>query len=342
MASLGVLAHPLRLALGIGVSLVLVWLLLRDVNLGEVGRTLQHADVRFLPPIALVFFTRYWLRAHRWRILVQHLRVISTRHAFPRVVLGQAANMALPFGLGYVLTIQVTAKKFRIGRLELFGAEAIERIMDGFVFALLLALALATLTIGDSFTGLTAFMLFGTPAGLAIAWFVTRDRGDEVPTTGWRGLLAQPRVAPFLTGMRSIQAPSQTAYVLALSAAVWLSEALLYWAVAASLGISLSFLVHVFVVAAANIGAGIPLAQASVGLAFLAKEALVALGEPRDAALAYAVGVEAIIILPAIVLAPLAAWDMRLRWRDVIPRFGRDGAEPRVAATRANRALEGP
>ena len=130
--------------------------------------------------------------------------------------------------------------------------------------------------------------------------------------------------------------------MLVLTAAIWMSEALLYWAVAASLGISLNFLVHIFVVAAANIGAGIPLAQASVGLAFLAKEALVALGETQAAALSYAVGVEAIIILPAILLAPLAAWDMRLSWRDAIPKFGGDGPpQPAVAMSRVRRALQG-
>ncbi|MDE2668115.1 MAG: lysylphosphatidylglycerol synthase transmembrane domain-containing protein [Chloroflexota bacterium] len=340
--SLGRLGKPLRLAVGIAISLFLVWLLLRDVHLGDVARTLQKADLRFLVPIALVFFTRYWLRAIRWRILVEHLKSVTTRRALPRVILGQAANMALPFGLGYVLMIQVTARKFGIGRLELLGAEALERIMDGFVFALLMAVAIATLTIGDSFTGLGAFMLFGTPAGIALAWFLTRERGEPPSAIGWRGLLAHPRIEPFLRGLRSVQSARQTSNVLVLTAAIWMSEALLYWAVAASLGISLNFLVHVFVVAAANIGAGIPLAQASVGLAFLAKEALVALGETQAAALSYAVGVEAIIILPAILLAPLAAWDMRLGWRDAIPRFGRDGPrQPAVSMNRVRRALQG-
>ena len=329
--SLGRFGKPLRLVAGLAISLFLVWLLLRDVNLGDVGRTLQKADLRFLAPIALVFVTRYWLRAIRWRILVEHLKRVSTRRALPRVVLGQAANMALPFGLGYVLMIQVTARKFGIGRLELLGAEALERIMDGFVFALLLAVAIATLTIGDGFTGLGAFMLFGAPAGIALAWFLTRDRGEPPSAIGWRGLLSHPRIAPFLQGLRSVQSARQTGNTLALSAAIWMSEALLYWAVAASLGISLNFLVHVFVVAAANIGAGIPLAQASVGLAFLAKEALVALGESQDAALAYAIGVEAIIVLPAVLLAPLAAWDLRLNWRDAIPRFGERPPRPAVA-----------
>ena len=337
----GRLAKPLRVAVGIAISLFLVWLLLRDVHLGDVGRTLAKADVRFLVPIGLVFFTRYWLRALRWKILVEHLKAVTTRRAFPRVILGQAANMALPFGLGYVLMIQVTARKFGIGRLELLGAEALERIMDGFVFALLLALALATLTIGNSFTGLGAFMLFGTPAGLILAWFVTRKRAEPASAIGWRGFLAHPRFAPFLQGLASVQQPRQTVNVLLLSVAIWMSEALLYWAVAASLGISLNFFVHIFVVAAANIGAGIPLAQASVGLAFLAKEALVALGEPQGAALAYAIGVEAIIIVPAILLAPLAAWDMRLSWRDAIPRFGGRRAEPAVPVNRVRRALEG-
>ena len=145
MASPIGLGSVLRILTGIGISLLMVWLLLRDVDLGDVARTLGHADIRYLVPVALVFLARYWLRAIRWQVLVRHLKEISARDILPRVILAQGANLVLPFSLGYVLMVQITATKFQLGRRELFGAEAIERMMDGLVFALLLALALATL-----------------------------------------------------------------------------------------------------------------------------------------------------------------------------------------------------
>ena len=151
------------------------------------------------------------------------------------------------------------------------------------------------------------------------------------PSAGYAG----PRSSPFSKGSGPIQHPGQAATIFLLTVAIWLSEALLYWMVALSLGIHVSFLVHLFVVGAANIGAGMPVAQSSVGLVFLATQALIAVGVADDAALAYAVGVQGVIIVPSILLAPLAAYDMRLSWRDIVPRRAAEAPVPGTASAKA-------
>ena len=170
------ITKAIRILAGTGVSAGVIWLFLKDVQLGEVANSLKMADPIFVIPMIGIFFLRYWLRALRWSVLVQHLREITPRLALPRVIFAQASNVVLPFQLGYVVMVQISSRKFQLGRRELFGAEIIERIMDGFVFSLMLALALATLTIGSGFTGLTIFMLFGTTTGLSLVWFFTRPQ----------------------------------------------------------------------------------------------------------------------------------------------------------------------
>src|SRR5579884_1680584 len=58
--------HPLSYVAGAGLTALLIWLLLRRVDFHEVGQALRRADLRYLPPIALLFALRYWLRAVRW------------------------------------------------------------------------------------------------------------------------------------------------------------------------------------------------------------------------------------------------------------------------------------
>ena len=315
------ITKPLRVLAGAAISAGLIWVFLKDVQLGEVANSLKMADPIFVIPMIGIFFLRYWLRALRWSVLVQHLRKIRPRLALPRVIFAQASNIMLPFQLGYVVMVQISSRKFQLGRRELFGAEIIERIMDGFVFSLMLALALATLAIGNGFTGLTIFMLFGTTTGLCLVWFFTRPQIlKKKPGTGLSKhlfrFLQSDTITPLIHGLKAAQQKKQMFKIFLLTSFAWMAEALLYWLVAESLGIDASPLVHIFVVAAANIGAGIPLAQSGVGLILLANLSLRGIGETAETAVAYAIGVEAIVVLPLLFLAPFAAWDMRLSWKD--------------------------
>ena len=316
------ISKVIRILAGTGVSAGVIWLFLKDVQLGEVANSLKMADPIFVIPMIGIFFLRYWLRALRWSVLVQHLRKISPRLALPRVIFAQASNVVLPFQLGYVVMVQISSRKFQLGRRELFGAEIIERIMDGFIFSLMLTLALATLAIGAGFTGLTIFMLFGTSTGLFLTWFFTRSQIlGKPPGVGISRhlfkFLQSDTITPLMRGLKAAQHKKQMFKIFLLTGLAWMAEAGLYWLVAESLGIDVSPLVHIFVVAAANIGAGIPLAQSGVGLLLLANLSLRGVGETAENAVAYAIGVEAIVVLPLLFLAPFAAWDMRLSWKDL-------------------------
>jgi uncharacterized protein (TIRG00374 family) len=290
--------------------------------LDDVGSTLRKGNPIYLPGIAALYVLRYWLRSLRWHVLVAHLRDVSPWQALPRVLLSQAANLVLPFQLGYGLMVQISAERFRLGRSQLLGAEAIERMMDGLVFALFLALALATLSIGEGFTGLTAFLLFGTFTGLGLAWFFTR-RSPAAPAA--HGALEKrfgPRfrtlfLPAFRQGLASIQRWRQARDIFLLTLATWTAEAALYWLVGLSLGLSVNPLVYVFVTAAANTGAGIPLIHSGVGFVFLCQQALVAVGETTTLATAYSLGLEGLLIAPFVILGPASVYWMRLRFRDV-------------------------
>jgi len=309
--------RPLRFVFMAGTSVLLFWLLVRDVNLQLMGHTLAHAQLLYLLPISVAFFVRYWLRAVRWRRLVRHLREIPTGHCFDRVVLCQAADRMLPAQLSYPVTVQLAAAKFQIGPVQLFGTDLIERMMDGCVYAVFLAVALATLRIGAAYTGVTAFLVVGTAIGMSLGWWLTRRPRDKRVPANWpfARFLRQ-----FLEGLETIQEGRKTLWLFGVSLAIWFVEAGIYLLVGLALGIHLNPLVGVFLVAMANTGAAVPLAQAAVGFIFVAQRVLEWSGHTASAATTYAATLEVLLLLSVLLLAPAAAYRLRVGWQDFLPR----------------------
>ena len=303
---------------------MLVLLFLHKVHFGEVGRTIQRAKLVYLAPIAALLLLSYLLQSVRWKHLVRHITNVSVRDAFPRVIVSNTANVILPFQLGQLLMVQISAEKFNMDRAELLGAEFISRLMDGLVFAIFLAIALGTLPIGSGFTALAAFMLFGTLTGFALCWWLTSEAAERFQHGhSWAAALVRwlrtRALGPVLPGLASIQAWRQTRDIFLLSLAIWGTEAAFYWMTGLALGVNANPLAYVFLISAANIGAGLPLAQAGVGFILLAQKALEAVGKSPEVATAYALSLQALLAAPIVLLGPIGIYGMHLRWRDVIP-----------------------
>jgi uncharacterized membrane protein YbhN (UPF0104 family) len=339
----------LRYPFVLAISALLVWLFTQKVNFAEVGRTIARARLIFLLPIASLLLLSYLLQSVRWKHLVRHITQVSTGDAFPRVIVSNTANIILPFQLGQLLMVQISAEKFGMDRAELLGAEFVSRMMDGLVFALFLALALATLPIGSGFTALAAFMLFGTITGFALCWWLTSaaadrfQQGASLPARAVRWLRTRA-LGPVLPGLGPLQDLRQTRDIFLLSLAAWSTEAAFYWMTALALDINANPLAYVFLLSAANIGAGLPLAQAGVGFIVLAQQALMTVGKSRATATAFALSLQALLAAPIVLLGPIGVYSMHLTWSDVLPWRTPDARRPapRPAERSASRESELP
>lgn len=316
--------QTLKYGAGLGVTGFFVWLFIKDVAFVDVWRAMRRADLRLLPAVAGVFLLSYWLQAWRWHHLVRHLTDVSTSAAFPRVLLSHSAGMLLPFQLGQVLMVQISAEKFGLDRARLFGAEAISRMMDGLVFALFLAAALVLLPLGSGFTALAIFMLVGTALGFALALWGSHEHPHvlvchHLPFEAKIRQAHRKLLHPFLKGLSSIRNLRQTVDVFLISVGVWGVEALFYWLTGLMLHLHQDPAVYIFLVAAANIGGGIPFAQSGAGFIYIAQQGFVAVGQSRGTATAYALTLQALLIAPIVVIAPYAIYRMHLTWADLIP-----------------------
>ncbi len=299
------------------------WELWQRTNFAVLGSTLRHANLYYLIPILAILSVRVWLRAVRWRHLVSHIGHVSVRHSSDRVVICCVADTLLPFQLGYFATVQLAAVKFGLRRLQLFGTDLMERMSDGLAFAVLMAIAVGTLAPGKIYTGIAAFMLFGTLAGFMLGWLGTRRKDGLLVPRHWP--LAE-HVHHFLQGFTPIQHKGRAARLAAATLAIWVAETGLYWLAGLALGFHVNPLVYVFLVAASNLGASIPFVHASVGFVFLAEQAFLAVGRSTALSAAYALSVEALLILPLLLVVPVAAYDLRMTISDLLPWRHREQA----------------
>ncbi len=119
---------------------LLLYLALRKADFGAIWTTLKEAQYLFLFPLILVSLLSHWLRAWRWKLLLQTLpeaehRTLSTPRAFGALMIGYMVNYAAP-RLGEVARSLVLSSKERLPFSSVLGTVVVERLLDVFVLFL--------------------------------------------------------------------------------------------------------------------------------------------------------------------------------------------------------------
>jgi len=97
--------------LGISISLLFLYLVLRGLQLEDMWDALQGARYWWLIPGVAVYFLGVWVRAWRWHYLLRPLKSISTRTMFPIVAIGYMGNNIYPARAGEVLRAVVLKRR---------------------------------------------------------------------------------------------------------------------------------------------------------------------------------------------------------------------------------------
>jgi len=94
------LKKKLYVAFGIVISVVLLYLLFRDVNFASLSRILKEANYFWLiPNVALIVLTMYQ-RAFRWHFMVLPIKKVPFPKLLAATCIGFMANNVLPLRLG--------------------------------------------------------------------------------------------------------------------------------------------------------------------------------------------------------------------------------------------------
>jgi uncharacterized protein (TIRG00374 family) len=238
--------HGWKTALGLLLTVLLLWWVLRDVSFAEVWGRVREADPWLLAGAVLLATFSFLLRAWRWRILLQPSHPDSRFESrFGATCIGFAVNNLLParlgeFGRAYALS---RTEGLNIGAS--IASLVAERIFDGLVLAFFLfgTISLPGFPVGEGPTGLLLRRTANLGAiafGLAfvVLWLAARHSDRSVRLFERTvGRLFSPAlrdrasrlVSGFLAGLGALHDTVTFLKALGWSVVVWLNLALSIW-----------------------------------------------------------------------------------------------------------------
>jgi uncharacterized protein (TIRG00374 family) len=116
---------------GIAITVVFIWLVIRDVDFALVVAAIRDANWLLLVGLSLPsYLAVVQLRAMRWRHLTDPVQPIGLRPLFRATAVGFMANNIFPLRLGEVIRPWYLGREVGAPSAALFGTVILERVID--------------------------------------------------------------------------------------------------------------------------------------------------------------------------------------------------------------------
>jgi uncharacterized protein (TIRG00374 family) len=301
-----------RLALGIVVGLVCLWLALRNVSWPLLRETLLGVRYPLLLLVLLAQATGMTIRVIRWRLLVDHLKPrTSWRSLSSATAIGFMANFVLPGRVGEFIRAWVLGRREGIPVSASFATIVVERLFDGFAVLLFLGLSPFLLRVSaehrDAIGALRAIGLGVLGAySVALAFLLIHAHRPVVTTRlavfACRPLPPRMRrgaldlLDSFGRGLSLLARPWQVVAAILWSMALWTSVALGNLVLLAAFGLRTPIFAGFFLVVAQAFGVAVPSPGGAGSLQYAHVVGLAPFGIPADQAAAVGILFNALLL----------------------------------------------
>ncbi len=253
----------LYLAIGLGISVILLWILFRNINFSEVVASLRNANYLWLiPNIAFIVLTMYQ-RAYRWRFMLAPIKKVPFSKLLAATCIGFMANNVLPLRLGeFVRAYSLSSQERGITKSASLATIFVERMVFDLVALLLIFGAVVSL----SHLSLDESMRYGLHVAIVIALtgivivLVLALKADQAGRLLTRYLFFAPErvrqviyniVLKFSRGLEFLSNPRSVALVALHTILIWLlmglSNIFVFWAFGFELSLDASYVLLVVV-----------------------------------------------------------------------------------------------
>jgi uncharacterized protein (TIRG00374 family) len=291
----------LRATLGIGISLVAIWILLRSVDVGAALEVLSDANPAWIGLMAVTAFVDVAARAARWRWLLIPIKVVRYLRMLGYTFIGYLANNVLPARLGELVRSHAAGEGEGISRTTVLGTVVVERLVDTVIVVGLAALAVVVLSVRGVMTSavlLGAAFVALLVLGLALAMALHRLPGaDRVAAfmTRWPRIMELAR--RLREGLAVAGRPGTLVGALAFSAIAWTASIGTALAAGQAVGVELTLAQATLMTAGVALVTIVPSGPGYVGTFELtAVSILTTFGIDPDSAFALALLVHAMIL----------------------------------------------
>lgn len=266
---------------GFAVSAVLIWLTFRGEDLAAVWGEVRAANLALLAAAVFVATFGFFIRALRWRILLQPLvRDTRLRARWAAVNIGFMANNLLPARVGEF------ARAYALARLEpritaggALGSLVVERVLDGIVLAAFLVGTVLMpgfpeVVLGATFVALlkTAVTLIGGVMAVLILLLLAPRRVVAVAEWAARRFLPESAartivdaLEAFLQAVGIVRDPILLGKALIWTVGFWAWHGLSFWLGMLAFDIDAGPLAAYFTEAVVGFGVALPAAPGFFG-----------------------------------------------------------------------------
>ncbi len=168
--------------MGIAITVVFGWLVIRDVDFGLVVATIREANWLLLVGLSVPsYLAIVQLRAMRWRHLTDPIQPIGVRPLFRATAIGFMTNNIFPLRVGEVIRPWFLSREVGAPSAALFGTVILERVIDTIMVIALAAIAITLRGAGgDRFLAQVAIALIPVAVAPLIGLVVLRVAPDFI------------------------------------------------------------------------------------------------------------------------------------------------------------------
>jgi len=303
-----------------GLTLLLLWLFVRNLNGEELRHAFARADLRLVGLAVLTTLQTYLIRAWRWQTMLRPLGHVHFGPAFRTTVIGFTATFLLPARVGEVLRPYLLARQERLSFSAAFATIILERAFD--LTAVLLLFAVATPFLGidvgaetrlagqaaavAAVVGLAALFVFAGHPERVGQWADRLSRWLPARLAATVSLFARK----FAEGLAVMRRPQALIISLAWSLALWVSICVGIWLVSRAFGLTVPFTGSFLVVMYLVIGVSAPTPGGFGGFHVMYQLAVTTyFGATVDEAAAAAIVLHLVSFVPVAVLGLLFMWQ---------------------------------
>jgi len=262
-----------KVILGILISVVLVYLSIRGINLQDVFRDLQRIQFSYVISFIILVMLMQWLRSYRWGVMLQPMEKIDQLSLFSVTSVGFLAIASIPARIGELARPYLISKRSSIRMSSALGTILVERVFDSFT---VLAFAMIVLFFTDLppwmiKSSIIFFLLALVMFCFIIFLILRRDAALKLIN----GILSKlpgkfahkidELIHHFIDGFQIITNIKLFLYLFFLSALIWLVDVLAIYILLESFGFGLPIMASFVLMIILIVGIAIPTAPGYIG-----------------------------------------------------------------------------
>ena len=274
---------------------ILLYFSLRGIDWTEVWHVVSRANLWFLALALAIATVSLFLRAYRWRVLLQTQAPVKVSTAFWATSAGYFGNNFLPARAGELVRTMMVSSATGLGKTFVLTTALTERLADAIALVLISSVVLLTLPFRPGWFDKAArpFAIIGFCGALAILIVPKLE-------SLWHSIVMRLPIPPKLgeklaetlkhvhMGLRAFHDWQRLLGFLSLTMVIWFSDALGTLVGMRALGMSTTLPVALLLITGLGLGSALPSTPGYVGIyQFVAVGVLVPFGFSKTNAIAY-------------------------------------------------------